>query len=105
MSRCELHTDGPLGNQCERAAVLTLQALVGQGVEARSEFTAAACSDHAWEATARAAQAVCRARALGDEDARVLALVEPAGAELLKLLQGGITVGDRWPLAKPWARR
>ena len=102
--RCELHTDGPLANQCERTAVLTLQALVGQGVETRSEFTAAACNEHAWEATARAALAVAAARSKGHDEARVVAVVEHSGAELLELLQNGVTVGDRWPLAKPWAR-
>jgi hypothetical protein len=102
VSRCELHTEGPLANQCERAAVLTVQAIAGAGLAAESHFTAAACADHAWEATARCAVAVRDLRATGHEDARVVAIVEHAGEELLGLLQSGITVGDRWPLAKPW---
>lgn len=101
--RCELHTEGPLANQCERAAVVTLQVLVGPD-PGGSTWTAAACTDHTWEATALGAREVTRHRSEGVEDARLVAHVEQAGAELLDLLQHGITVGDRWPLAKPWAR-
>lgn len=101
--RCELHTEGPLANQCEATAVLTLMVLVGEGVEATSHFTAEACADHAWEAAARGALEVRDLRIAG-HDATLVALVEPAGEQLLGLLQGGITIGDRWPLAKPWAR-
>lgn len=106
MSRCELHTEGPLRNRCELESVLTIQVLVGAGLDATSEYTAAACAEHAWEATARGAHDVCRLRSIGHDDARVVALVERAGEELLDLLQHtGIEVGDRWPLAKPWGVR
>jgi hypothetical protein len=104
MMRCELHD--PMGNQCERGAVLTLFALVGiEPLEAGAEWRAAACNEHAWEATANAARHVALARAAGRHDARVVAVLEEAGRELLGLLQGGITLGERWPLAQPWAQR
>jgi hypothetical protein len=102
--RCELHTAGPLGNQCPRGAVLTVQVIVGVDPGA-SEWTAAACSEHAWEASAIGAHEVTRLRGLGAGDARLVAYVEEAGEQLLALLREGIEVGYRWPLAKPWARR
>lgn len=104
MSRCELHDQ--LGNQCEHGAVLTVMAITGiEPLEHATEWRAAACNTHAWEATANAARAVQRARAAGHDDARVVALVEAAGEQLLDLLRSGITLGDRWPLAEPWVRQ
>ena len=103
MSRCELHTEGPLGNQCERAAVLAVLVVTGTApLEETSEWVAHACANHAWEATAVASHRVVRLRADRLDGARVVVLVEEAGEELLYLLTAGHTIGDRWPLAKPW---
>lgn len=105
MSRCELHTEGPLANQCQRAAVLGILAVHGQALDTTAEWVAQACAEHAWEAVAIAARQVGRLRSAGRDDARVVAVVEEAGEQLLELLHGGVTIGDRWPLAKPWAAR
>jgi hypothetical protein len=99
--RCELND---VLSDCPREAVLTVAAVEGiEPLEAANFWTAHACAEHAWEATARAAIAVRDARVAGSEDARVVAIVEPAGEQLLELLQMGVTIGDRWPLAKPWS--
>lgn len=108
MIRCELHSEGPLANRCDLEAVVTIQVVVSAGLEARAEFTAAACAVHVWEAAARGAHEVIRLRGEDHDDARMLALVERAGSELLglhDLLQGGVEVGHRWPLAKPWSAK
>lgn len=103
MSRCELHD--PLGNQCDRWSVITVMAVVGiEPLEAAALWRGSACSEHGWEACARAAHAVRQARIEGHEDARVVALVDAAGEQLLALVTQGITIGERWPLAKPWVR-
>lgn len=100
MSRCELHD--ALGNQCAAEAVLFVAAIADID---RVLWGAAACDKHAWEATAHCARRTQRARADGDIGARVGAVVDDVGEQLLELLQRGITLGDRWPLAEPWIRR
>jgi hypothetical protein len=99
--RCERHD--PL-NQCVREAVITVVVVTGpEPHEERADWQASACTEHAWEATARAALRVTRERSEGHADARVVAMVEKAGEQLLGLLQHGVTVGgERWPLAEPW---
>ncbi len=106
MSRCEIHTEGPLANQCDATAVLGVMVITGVApLEETAQWVAHVCTEHAWEGVATAAHQVGQARSRGEHDARVVAIVEEAGEQLLRLLQGGATIGDRWPLAEPWVER
>jgi hypothetical protein len=90
--RCELHN--PL-THCDLEALLTVAAVHGQGLEVTAIWTASACRDHAWEATARAA---LRAIAHHAGDARVMVTVEEPARQILELY-GLEDDAGRWPLA------